>query len=260
VKTLRTIGSKFRSLGQRPALKREIDEELRFHLEQRTAGREIRGASLGETPLKDLRCRWRRPYPGSTGVPALTQEPDANRPSQQLPEFLDREPGVFDDFSHGESVDRIVAGDHHNARAVAHDRVFAFPQHLETRFLQGANGSLIVDAGQLGHIPSDGDHRAGNFGPKTGRQFGARLKVLTNGVPHIFQSFLAGGALAAAAGKIITPDRESFPGLDQRYRVIHDRSVTGGSHLSSRRSPSGGNRLRLAWRRLRELSGFGLER
>ncbi len=37
VKTPRTIWSRIRSLWQRPAVKREIDEELRFHLEQRTA-------------------------------------------------------------------------------------------------------------------------------------------------------------------------------------------------------------------------------
>jgi hypothetical protein len=36
VKTLRTVWLRIRSLWQRPAVKREIDEELRFHLEQRT--------------------------------------------------------------------------------------------------------------------------------------------------------------------------------------------------------------------------------
>jgi hypothetical protein len=37
VKTLQTIWSRIRSLWRRPAVKREMVEELRFHLEQRTA-------------------------------------------------------------------------------------------------------------------------------------------------------------------------------------------------------------------------------
>jgi len=61
--------------------------------------------------------------------------------------------------------------------------------------------------------------------PKRDGNVGARLKVFANGVPHVFQSFLAGGALAAAAGKIIAQTANPSPGLDQRYRVIHGSSV-----------------------------------
>src|ERR1051326_459670 len=79
-----TIWRRLRSLGQRRTVKREIDEELRFHIEQRTAEniaagmspedaaraarrrfgnvqsvreecRDVRGAGLGETLLQDLR-------------------------------------------------------------------------------------------------------------------------------------------------------------------------------------------------------------
>ena len=125
-----------------------------FQLEPRAAGREVRGASLGETTFKDIRCRRRRrwQYPSHTGGPALTREPDANGPSKQLPEFFDRKPGVFDDFSHGESVDRVVAGDYHNACAVAHDRVLAFPEDLEVcapfhGSLAGPNHVRLFQAG-----------------------------------------------------------------------------------------------------------------
>src|SRR6266478_3492481 len=81
---LSTIWHRFRSLGQKEAAKQEIDDELRFHIEQRTtentaAGmsqeeaaraarrrfgnlqslreecRSVRGTSLGETLLQDLR-------------------------------------------------------------------------------------------------------------------------------------------------------------------------------------------------------------
>ena len=94
----------FRSLWQRRAVKQEIDEELRFHIEQRTAEniaagmspeealrearkrfgnlqsvreecREKRGANLGEDTLRDLRyaCRqlWKNPGFAAVAVVSL---------------------------------------------------------------------------------------------------------------------------------------------------------------------------------------------
>src|SRR5260370_425192 len=84
MRTLITFWRKLRSLGQPRAVKQEIDEELRFHIEQRTAEnitkgmtpeeaarearkrfgnlqsvreecRELRGGSFGETILQDIR-------------------------------------------------------------------------------------------------------------------------------------------------------------------------------------------------------------
>src|SRR5690242_10678571 len=94
---------RLRSLGQRREVKQEIDEELRFHIEQRTAEniaagmspedaaraarrrfgnlqnvredcREARGASFGETVFKDLGFALRvlRKNPGFTTMAALT--------------------------------------------------------------------------------------------------------------------------------------------------------------------------------------------
>jgi putative ABC transport system permease protein len=99
---LRIIRRTLRSLGQRRAAKREIDEELRFHLEQRTAEnvvaglspkeaaraarrqfgnlqnvheecRDVRGANFGEQMLRDMRFGLRIlvKNPGFTAVAVL---------------------------------------------------------------------------------------------------------------------------------------------------------------------------------------------
>ena len=103
MKTLRAIFLRIRSFCHRGGAKREIDEELRFHIDQRTAEniaagmsreeaarearksfgnvqsvreecREKRGASFGEDTLRDLRFGFRQllKHPGFTTVAVLT--------------------------------------------------------------------------------------------------------------------------------------------------------------------------------------------
>jgi len=103
MRPLASIRQRLRSLGQRREMKREIDEELRFHLEQRTAEnlaagmapedaarearkrfgnlqgireecRDTKGASFGETTLQDIRfgLRMLGKNPGFTAVVVLS--------------------------------------------------------------------------------------------------------------------------------------------------------------------------------------------
>ena len=154
--------------------------------------------------------------------------------SQQFLELLNGETRVLDDLAHRESVDRIVARDHDDPHAVAHDRVLAFADDLEACFLQAARGGSIIDARQFGDRPSDGDDLARDLGSKSGGQLRARLQVFANGVPDILESFLAVGPLAATARQVIAPDRESFFGFNQRHRVIHRFRIISHGLVSRR--------------------------
>ena len=206
VKPLRTLWSRIRSLWLRRGVKREIDEELRFHLEQRAAAL---------TPVYGLGGR-----------------------SKKSPEFLDCESGVLDDFAHREGVYGIMARDYHDPHAVAHNCMLAFADHLKASSLQCANGGLMVDARKFGHRPSNGDDLARDLGSKARGQLGARLQIFSNGVLDVLQGFLAGGSLAAATGKFLTPDGKTLFGLDQCYRVIHGTRLTFCADLSSRETRS----------------------
>ena len=70
--------------------------------------------------------------------------------SQQFAKRLDRQDGIANNAGHGDGVDRRVARDGQDARAVSHDRVPALPQNDKPRLSQRPIGIKMIDAGQLG--------------------------------------------------------------------------------------------------------------
>ncbi len=60
----KTLWIRLRSLWRRPAVKREIDDELCFHLEQRTAENIAAGMSP-EEPAREARKRFGNMHPST---------------------------------------------------------------------------------------------------------------------------------------------------------------------------------------------------
>ena len=64
--------------------------------------------------------------------------------------MLYRESGIASDSPHGERIDRIVAGNGHNALTIAHHDVLSLAHDPETRLLECAHSGEMIDAGKLG--------------------------------------------------------------------------------------------------------------
>lgn len=69
---------------------------------------------------------------------------------QQFAKLLNSEAGVSDDTAKGESIDRVVARDGQNARAVRHDDVLALTDDRKTRPFEGAHCEKMIDTRDLG--------------------------------------------------------------------------------------------------------------
>jgi hypothetical protein len=79
------------------------------------------------------------------GVPT-----DGQNKLQELPKLVDGEAGVARDTAHSDRVDRVVAGNGEDARAVAHDDVLALAQHHKPCLLKRPDCIEVIDAGELG--------------------------------------------------------------------------------------------------------------
>jgi len=70
---------------------------------------------------------------------------------EELAELLGGQARIPSDPTHRDCLDRIVPRNGHLPGAVTHDDVLALPDDLEARFPQGADGILVVDAGNARH-------------------------------------------------------------------------------------------------------------
>lgn len=70
---------------------------------------------------------------------------------QKLTELIHGQPGVASDTAHRECIDRIVAGDNHDALTIAHDDMLALAHNPESSFFERADGVKVIDARDLGH-------------------------------------------------------------------------------------------------------------
>lgn len=75
--------------------------------------------------------------------------------SQQSAKFVDGKARITYDATHGQRVDRIMARDRENARAIGHDDVLALTGDAKADFLESSDGIQVVDARELGHWSSD---------------------------------------------------------------------------------------------------------
>ena len=187
--------------------------------------------------MSDLKfaCRQLLKNPGCNAVDLRTLALKVGLGSNQTFEFTRSETGVSGNLSHGESIDRVVAGNHDDSHSIAHDGVFAFAEDLEARLFQGANRDPVVYARKFGHGRLDRDGFAGHGGSKAGGQFGACFQIFPDGVANVLQRFFPRSTLTAATGQFIAPDGKTFIGFDQSHRVIHGRRIYFNCRLSSLR-------------------------
>jgi len=70
---------------------------------------------------------------------------------QELAKLFHRQPGIFDDSKHGESIDWVCSGDYESGETVRHDDMAALANDVETGSLQSLDRLLMRDARELTH-------------------------------------------------------------------------------------------------------------
>jgi len=71
--------------------------------------------------------------------------------SEQLFELFHRKAGIAGNTAHGEGVDWTTSWNYQSAVPLPHDDVFTLPLDNEAGAFQGANGVLMINAGNLWH-------------------------------------------------------------------------------------------------------------
>ncbi len=71
--------------------------------------------------------------------------------SKQLAEFIRRQSGAFGNRTHGDGVDRIVAGNDEPLFVVGHHDMSALPRDVITQLFKNAHSIALIDARKFRH-------------------------------------------------------------------------------------------------------------
>src|SRR5882672_9238701 len=118
--------------------------------------------------------------------------------SKKLAKLFYGKAGVARNTTHRECIHRVVAGDSHDALAVAHDDMLALAHHPETGLLERADSILVIDARDLGQ-GSDSYFDFANI--LAAKLLGDDRQIFANSILDALECLLFGGALRPAPGK-----------------------------------------------------------
>jgi hypothetical protein len=65
---------------------------------------------------------------------------------KKFPELFQAQPGVANNATHRERVDRIMARDDENSRSIGHDNVGTLTKNPEARLFQRGYGPKVIDS------------------------------------------------------------------------------------------------------------------
>jgi hypothetical protein len=106
--------------------------------------------------------------------------------------LLNREARVTNDAAESEGIDRIVARDRNDSRAVRHDDVLALPDDHEPSLLERAYGVEMIDAGDPGQDLNRYLDLANLLATKP---LIDDSEISANGILDVLDGFCFGGAL-----------------------------------------------------------------
>jgi hypothetical protein len=133
-------------------------------------------------------------------------------------ELSNAEARVFDDSTHGISVDGVVTGNCYEALTVRHyDVFFPLAHNLESGFFQSSYGMQMLDTGKLGISNSHSDFAYVRI--LDGIIHGG--KVLLDGIFDVFDSLGLCITLRPASGQRRTSDAVPSIALMQDNFVFH---------------------------------------
>ena len=125
---------------------------------------------------------------------------------QKFFELLRRQPGVFGEVRHRESVDVVMARDGEPDAPVGHDGMLAFPRDAEAILPNARTACAWLMPGSFGI--SDGDHVS--LDRLEAAFLGFDFQPFADGDADIVHRLLPGGSLGMTAGKRGATDGPAF--------------------------------------------------